>query len=171
MDQVELESAQSALEQRGKEGLHAYTVHLDSLFGPSHYVLTSDGVDVATGKSMALFLPRNGASSFRGVAGRHFVVSHKSANGLYWLLVIGPERIDRWQLSPYYFLVLGTTAFLCALVAYFILMPIRQITTTVERFGRGDLSSRTKLIRRDEIGSLSPIVRQYGRSIGETAGK
>ena len=155
MDQLELEAAQSALEQGGIEGLHAYTVRLDSLFGPAHYVLTSDGIDVATGKSMASLLPGSRASSFRGFEGRHFVVSHKSANGLYWLLVIGPERMDRWQLSPYYFLVLGTTAVLCALVAYFILMPIRQITTTVKRFGRGDLTSRTKFTRRDEIGSLA----------------
>jgi len=41
------------------------------------------------------------------------------------------------------------------LAALFVVMPIRNVTATVERFGQGDLSARTSLRRRDEIGSLA----------------
>jgi two-component system sensor histidine kinase CpxA len=41
------------------------------------------------------------------------------------------------------------------LAAVFVVLPIRNVTATVERFGQGDLSARTKLWRRDEIGGLA----------------
>ena len=57
--------------------------------------------------------------------------------------------------SPYYFVVIGLTALLCWLAAVFVVMPIRSVTDTVVRFGQGDMSARTYLLRQDEIGWLA----------------
>ena len=43
MDRVELDSARSALEEKGSEGLSAYLAQLDRAFGPFHYLLNTDG--------------------------------------------------------------------------------------------------------------------------------
>ncbi len=77
------------------------------------------------------------------------------ADGRYWLLSVGAQQPDRWEFSPYYFLVIGVTAVLCWLAAVFIVMPVRKITAAVVRFGQGDLSARTNLRRKDEVGQLA----------------
>lgn len=155
MDQLELESAQSAWDKQGSAGVAAYMKHLNQLFGPSHYFLNSSGTDVVTGKSQAAFLPNFHAGLSRGFINGRFVVTHRSADGRYWLLSVGPQQPDRWEFSPYYFVVIGLTALLCWLAAVFVVRPIRNVTQTVVRFGQGDLSARTYLRRQDEIGWLA----------------
>jgi signal transduction histidine kinase len=155
MDQLELESAQSAWDKDGSAAVASYMDHLNHMFGPSHYFLNSKGVDVISGKSQAAFLPNPPATLSRGFVQRRFIVTHRSADGRYWLLKVGPQQPDRWEFSPYYFLVIGVTSVLCWLAAVFVVLPIRNVTATVERFGQGDLSARTKLKRRDEIGGLA----------------
>ena len=63
---------------------------------------------------------------------------------------------------PYYLLVIGATGILCWAAAIWLVSPIRNLTATVERFGRGDLSARWHTRRRDEIGYLA-------RAFNETA--
>jgi two-component system sensor histidine kinase CpxA len=63
---------------------------------------------------------------------------------------------------PYYLLVIGATGILCWAAAVWVVSPIRHLTATVERFGRGDLSARWHTRRRDEIGYLA-------RAFNETA--
>lgn len=155
MDQLELESAQSAWDKQGSAGVAAYMEHLNQLFGPSHYFLNSSGTDVVTGKSQAAFLPNSPAGLSRGFINGRFVVTHRSADERYWLLSVGPQQPNRWEFSPYYFVVIGLTALLCWLAAVFVVMPIRSVTDTVVRFGQGDMSARTYLLRQDEIGWLA----------------
>ena len=155
MDQLELESAQSAWDKQGSAGVASYMEHLNQLFGPSHYFLNSSGTDVVTGKSQAAFLPNSPAGLSRGVINGRSVVTHRSADGRYWLLSVGPQQPDQWEFSPYYFVVIGLTALLCWLAAVSVVTPIRSVTQTVVRFGQGDLSARTYLRRQDEIGWLA----------------
>jgi signal transduction histidine kinase len=155
MDQLELESAQTACDSNGPAAVTSYMDHLNHLFGPSHYLLNANGIDIVSGKSMAAFLPKPPASLSRGFVDGRFIVTHRSGDGRYWFLIVNPQQPNRWELSPYYFLVFGVTAILCLLAAVFVVLPIRNITSTVERFGKGDLSARTKLRRRDEIGGLA----------------
>ncbi len=155
MDQLELESARSAWDKGGSAAVAAYMGHLNHLLGPSHYLLNSNGVDVVSGKSQTAFLPHAPASLSRGFVDGRFVVTHRSADGRYWLVSVNPRQPDRWEFSPYYFLVIGVTVFLCWLAAVFVVKPIRNVTATVVRFGHGDLSARTKLRRLDEIGWLA----------------
>jgi signal transduction histidine kinase len=165
MDQLELESAQSAWDKDGSAAVTAYMDHLNHMFGPSHYLLNSNGIDVVSGKSQAAFLPNPPATLSRGFVEGRFIVTHRSADGRYWLLSVGPHQPDRWEFSPYYFLVIGVTAVLCWLAAVFVVMPIRNVTAAVVRFGQGDLSVRTKLQRRDEIGLLARSFNDMAESL------
>jgi len=155
MDQLELESAQSAWNKDGSPGVAPYIDHLNIIFGPSHHLLNANGIDLVTGESKAAFLPKPPAHLSRGFIDGRFVVTHRSSDGRYWLLSVGPQQPDRWEFSPYYFLVIGVTAVLCWLAAVFVVMPIRTVTAAVVRFGQGDLSARTTLRRKDEIGRLA----------------
>ena len=165
MDQLELESAQSAWDKDGSAAVTAYMDHLNHMFGPSHYLLNSNGIDVVSGKSQAAFLPNPPATLSRGFVEGRFIVTHRSADGRYWLLSVGPHQPYRWEFSPYYFLVIGVTAVLCWLAAVFVVMPIRNVTAAVVRFGQGDLSVRTKLQRRDEIGLLARSFNDMAESL------
>lgn len=155
MDQLELESAQSAWDKDGSVAVVSYMDHLNHLFGPSHYFLNSNGIDLLSGESKAAFLPKPPANRSRGFVEGRFIVTHQSADGRYWLLSVGAQQPDRWEFSPYYFLVIGVTAVLCWLAAVFIVMPVRKVTAAVVRFGQGDLSARTNLRRKDEVGQLA----------------
>lgn len=155
MDQLELETAQNAWNKNGSPAVAAYMDHLNQMFGPFHYFLNSDGIDIVSGKTMAAYLPTAPATLSRGFVEDRFIVTHRSVDGRYWLLSVGPQQLDRWQLSPYYFLVIGVTGGLCWLAAVLVVMPIRNVTAAVVRFGQGDLSVRTKLQRKDEIGRLA----------------
>jgi len=155
MDQLELESARSAWDKGGSAAVAAYMDHLNHLLGPSHYLLNSNGIDIVSGKSQTTFLPNPPASLSRGFVDGRFVVTHRSTDGRYWLVSVDSRQPDRWEFSPYYFLVIGVTVFLCWLAAVFVVQPIRNVTMTVVRFGEGDLSARTKLRRQDEIGRLA----------------
>lgn len=155
MDQLELESAQDACDRVGPAAVTSYMDHLNQLFGPSHYLLNARGIDTVSGKSMAEYLPKPPASMSRGFVEGRFIVTHRSGDGRYWFLTVNPQKPNGWEFAPYYFLVIGVTVVLCWLAAVFVVMPIRNITATLVGFGQGDLSARTKLRRRDEIGLLA----------------
>jgi two-component system sensor histidine kinase CpxA len=62
---------------------------------------------------------------------------------------------EPWTFLPYYGLILLTIALLCWPLAWHINSPLRSLARTVDRFGQGDLSTRAKSKRRDEIGELA----------------
>ncbi len=155
MDQLELESAQDACDRNGPAAVTRYMDHLNNLFGPSHYLLNANGVEVVSGKSFADDLPQPPARMSRGFLNGRFVVTRRSDDGRYWFLTVNPQMPNRWEFSPYYLLVIGVSAAFCWLAAVFVVMPIRNITTALVRFGKGDLAARTRVQRRDEIGILS----------------
>ncbi len=154
-DAMQLEAADAAMQRGGLPALRAFMVHLDNTFGPSHYLLDGSGRDVITRRQMTSLLPSDGRSSSRGFIGKRFVVSRRSVDQTFWLLYVGPERVSRLQLSPFYLLVLAVTATLCCLAAIYIVRPIRTVTGAMVLFSQGDLSSRARLTRNDEIGSLA----------------
>ena len=84
-----------------------------------------------------------------------FVVTHRSSDGRYWFVAVDARQPSQWTLFPFYALVIAVIAMLCWLATFCIVSPIRRLTETVERFGRGDLSTRARMARRDEIGELA----------------
>jgi signal transduction histidine kinase len=80
-----------------------------------------------------------------------------SDDGRYRLVTVVslPPRLGLWN-SLWYFLWFPLLiAVLCYLLAVHLASPLRDLRRVVERFGRGDLSSRFHLTRQDEIGELA----------------
>ncbi len=59
-----------------------------------------------------------------------------------------------WFLTPQHLWVLVVSILFCSALAYYLTSPLRNLSKTVERFGQGDLTARTKAKRRDELGEL-----------------
>jgi signal transduction histidine kinase len=161
-DELQLEEARDALSRGGRSAVSAYMQRADRIFGGLHYLLNSSGVDVVSGQDLSNLIPGAGAMEGRQQLAGKLVISHRTADGAYWFIALPPNRPHPWEYFPYYLLVIGATGILCWAAAVWVVSPIRNLTTTVERFGRGDLSARWHTSRRDEIGSL-------GRAFNETA--
>jgi signal transduction histidine kinase len=132
------------------------------VFGGSHYLLNSAGVDVVSGQDLSNLIPGAGVTDGRQRRAGELVISRRAADGAYWFIALPTDRPHPWAYFPYYLLVIGATGILCWAAAVWVVSPIRHLTATVERFGRGDLSARWHTQRRDEIGYL-------GRAFNETA--
>jgi signal transduction histidine kinase len=155
MDELELESARSAWIEGGATAVSSYLDKLNNLFGTFHYILNSEGVDIVSGQRRPELLPGPPALASRGRVNGQYVVTHRSPDGRYWLVAVDPRQPSQWTLFPYYLLVIAVTGILCWLVAVGVVSPLRKVTAIVDQFGRGDLSVRASLQRRDEIGELA----------------
>jgi signal transduction histidine kinase len=155
MDELELQSARNALESGGSTAAASYLVELNRLFGTSHFLLNSDGVDVVSGERRGKLLPAAPVSRSRSWINGQYVVTHRSEDGKYWFVAVDPRTPNQWTLFPFYALVIAVAGTLCWLAAFVVVSPIRRLTAVVERFGRGDLSARAEMKRRDEIGELA----------------
>ena len=155
MDELQLESARGALETGGTGALSSYLEKLNQLFpSSSHYLLNSDGSDVLSRENRADLLPPAPAVSSRSRMGRKFVVTHRSKDGRYWLVAVDARQPSNWTLFPFYALVIGVIAVLGWLATVSVVSPLRRFTEAIDEFGRGELSTRTRMSRRDEIGEL-----------------
>jgi signal transduction histidine kinase len=161
-DELQLEEARQALDGGGPAALSAYMQRANRVFGGSHYLLNSAGVDVVSGQDLSNLIPGAGAVEGRQRRAGKLVISRRTADGAYWFIALPPPRPHPWDFFPYYLLVIGATGILCWAAAVWVVSPIRNLTATVERFGRGDLSARCHTRRRDEIGYLA-------RAFNETA--
>jgi signal transduction histidine kinase len=163
IDELQLEGARKALDQGGPAAVSAYMQQLDRIFGDSHYLLNSAGLDVVSGQDLSNLIPNDGAiEGRRERRGGELVISRRAADGKYWFIAVSRTLSRPWMYFPYYLLVIGATGILCWAAAVWVVSPIRYLTATVERFGRGDLSARWHTRRRDEIGYLA-------RAFNETA--
>jgi signal transduction histidine kinase len=159
-DELQLEEARNAFEQGGAAAVSAYLQKFNRVFGGSHLLLNGRGGDVTSGKDRSNLIPAGGVSEGRERHGEELVISRRSADGAYWFIAVEPTRSHPWTFVPYYLLVIGATGILCWAAAVWLVSPIRSLTATVERFGRGDLSARWHTHRHDEIGSLARAFNQ-----------
>jgi signal transduction histidine kinase len=155
MDELQLQSARHAFESGGRAAAASYLAELNRLFGTSHFLLNSGGVDVVSGEQRGKLLPAAPVSRSRSWIHGQYVVTHRSEDGRYWFLAVDPRTPNQWTLSPFYALVIAVAGTLCWLAAIAVVSPIRRLTAVVERFGRGDLSARAAMTRGDEIGELA----------------
>ena len=154
MDELQLEDAREALRTGGPAAVSGYLFRLDRLFGTGHYLLDAAGRDIVSGEDRSAWLVRPQAVDSRGFVGEHFVVAHRSGDGRYWFLSVGPRQAHGGTFVPYYLVVVGAAGLLSVLAAAGVVVPIRRLSRVVDRFGKGDLSARSKWRRRDEIGRL-----------------
>ncbi len=154
MDEVEVQEAQEILETRGPEAMIAYMHRLNTVFGGLHYLLDANGKDVLSGEDRSAVLPKAPLTKWRGHRNGKALVTHRSGDGRYWFVAVSPAQPRNAPFYRYYLLVVGVCAVLSWLAAVHVISPIRQIASTIEQFGQGDLSARVKTKRRDEIGTL-----------------
>ncbi|HEX3107363.1 MAG TPA: ATP-binding protein [Terriglobales bacterium] len=165
-DELEIESARSALDSGGRSGLRDYLHKLDRLFGGSHYLLNSSGVDILSRADMSAQIPHPPAVQSRIERQDRVIVTHRSTDGRFWFLAIAPlDRSGPPIYLPYYFLIAAVIVLLYWLAAMGLVVPIRRVSRMADRFGRGELAIRLNLHRKDEIGSLARSFNQMADRI------
>ena len=114
IDEMELESARGAFKSGGPKALSEYLNRLNRVFGgSSHYLLDASGIDQVSGENRAALLAPFPRSQWRTRADGHYIRSHRSADGLYWIAAVGvPERPHLGTFLPFYFLVIGAAGIL-----------------------------------------------------------
>src|SRR5262249_47392630 len=111
--------------------------------------------DVVNGQNLSSVLPKPPLVKFRGEQKDQYVIAHRSADGQYWFVSVHPMEPKSAPLYRYYLLVVGASILLCWLAAVYVVSPIRQIASSIQRFGEGNLSMRLQVERNDEIGTLA----------------
>jgi signal transduction histidine kinase len=153
---LQLDDARRAYEEGGPTRLSAYLHRLDSFYPVEHFLTDQRGRDLVSGVDRSPLLVRAETSPmpFRPLADR-LVIVRDSADGRYRIAAVIEPQHRIWSFLPFYLWILLVIAFLCYVLAIHLARPMRSLRRTVERFGRGDLSARTRSTRRDEIGDLS----------------
>ena len=153
---LQLENAVAAFRRGGVPEAWAYLDRLSKRLGIVYYLTDERGHDVLSGDDRSALLGRGRFNQPRSVGDR-IVLTESSADGRFHLLILAPPPFRVPDFLPYYLLITGAVALFWWLLAVSIASPIRHLTATVERFGRGDLRSRAPSSRRDEIGNLARV--------------
>jgi signal transduction histidine kinase len=167
MSALELVEATEAYESGGTEQLAAYLKKLNTFLHARHFFTDANGKDLITGEDHSALLSqvRSRWGIPHHVGGTTLVTARSSPDGRYRFIVVAPSPIDFTGSFPYYLLVLAAIAILCWLLAVNIANPLRSLSGTVDRFGRGELSLRVNSRRRDEIGDLARSFDQMAQRI------
>ena len=157
-----LDDARAAYEQGGPGRLAGYLRRLDERFEAKHSLVDAAGRDLADGsdKSALLAAATTPPEPPRWHGDELVLASPPGKNRL--LIAIRP-RFHPAGLLPYYlwiFLLIGALGYA---LAVYLARPLHGLRLAVERFGRGDLATRTGSARRDEIGDLA---RAFDRMAG-----
>jgi two-component system sensor histidine kinase CpxA len=155
--ELQLDEAVHAYETGGPAVLQGYLGRLNRYLGARHHLVDRQNRDLATGADLSALARRAlKGPRFPFPPPQHFVfLLRPPADPGYGILVETGIRPDPWaNLTSYGWIVL-VIAILCYVLAMTLARPIRRLREAVIRFGRGDLSSRTRSRRRDDIGDLA----------------
>ena len=154
-DQLELESARSALQSGGGAALSAYLLKLDTTFSGTHRLANEQGIDLLSGADLRDRLPRPPAVSSRLQLKDRMIITRRSTDGHFWLITVAAiDRSGPPLFLNYYFVIAGVIVILYWLAAVGLVLPIRRVSRTADQFGRGEFGARVELKRKDEIGIL-----------------
>jgi signal transduction histidine kinase len=155
---LQLETARRDLEDGGPEKLARYLRTLDEIFVAQHFLVDANGKDLADGTDRSALLARVSPRTSPGhpPSDAPAVFSRISEDGRARLLIVAPAmpRGGR-DFLPYYLWILLVVALLGYGLAVHLARPIRSLRSAVDRFGRGELSTRIGSNRQDEIGELA----------------
>jgi two-component system sensor histidine kinase CpxA len=156
IDELQLSQARAAYERGGSEDLGRYLKEWHDYLKADYYLTDSSGKDLVTGANRSdilRFTASRGQSQSK--LGDRFIVSTVSADGRYHLLAVVSPPFSMALFALYYLSPLAFVVAVFWLLAVDIASPIRRLAKAVIRFGRGDLTTRVKWTRRDEIGDLA----------------
>lgn len=144
-----------AYESGGPQGLAERIDQLHRYFPGDHYLVDSQGRDLATGEDRSALLERIGSGwGDPKIFGGKFLVGVKSPDNRFRLIAVLPFPRDILPYVLFCILILLAVGMVCWALALSIASPLRNLSQAVDRFGRGDLSIRVNSRRRDEIGAL-----------------
>jgi signal transduction histidine kinase len=134
----------SVYKAEGPAGLAKFYDNAKQLAGISCVLSDSHGMDLASGRPG--ITPESGLGSYESV----------TPDGQFRFMAGRPgPRPPIGGLAMNFLFTLLLICGLCWLLASNIATPLRVMAATVERFGRGELSQRLQVRRKDEIGDLS----------------
>lgn len=153
MHLVFFRQAREAFDSGGPAALRSYLDSLEAQL-PARYVLVdSEGRDLATSEDRGAMLRAVREGSF--MAGKGLRATRVFSEGtLHFIALIRPESPVAGA-GPYLLLVFVIIAVLCWLFATQLASPVRELAQVMQRFGRGDMTARSRETRRDEIGGLA----------------
>jgi signal transduction histidine kinase len=153
----QLEEARSSYETGGRPGLQAFLDTLEHVYHAQGILTDEKGQDLVTGKDRSDLVRRasnRGGVPFFNVGAN--IVARIASDGRYWFFFLVPRRaVGMWFLTPEHLFFGAATILLCYWLARHFTNPVLSLQRAVERFGKGDLSSRASLDRRDELGHLA----------------
>ncbi len=162
----QIEEVVGVYEEEGPSRAAAYIDSINRTLGATQYLTDPSGRDLITGedRSGLLHMPRRLFGAAPQIDGR-MVLVEPSSNGSYRLIILTPPPFNVWAYAPYFALTLAAVALLCWLLAVGTVGPIRQLASAVDRFGRGDLTIRVPVSRRDELGDLALVFNRMAERI------
>jgi signal transduction histidine kinase len=155
-----LDDARRAFEEGGPEGLDENLKRLSEYSDADFYLTDSRWKDLVSGDDRSPLLTK-AAAGRRPRRWRFLPRSsqtiriQRSDDRNYRLITVFPSRFGPWDSLYYFFWVPILMAGLCYVLAVHLASPLRGLRRVLERFGRGDLTVRYHLSRRDEIGDLA----------------
>ncbi len=160
MNAVFFRQAREAFEQGGATRLSAYLANLESQLPVRHLLVDARGRDLATGEDHHSLLAS--ATSVFPVKGQF---ARLYSEGKFQFVALARPG-DVREGNPLFILLLTTViASLCWLFATRLASPVRSLARTAEQFGAGDISARSKIQRKDEIGDLARSFNQMAERI------
>jgi two-component system sensor histidine kinase CpxA len=143
-------------ETQGPAKLQQYLGTLYAGAPVSSFLLKRDGSDVVTGQPRPdLMRPTTQRPLFPMMPPAELLIRKPSRDGRYYFVMQGAFRPDPWShMLPFSWIPI-ILVLLCYALALTMMQPVRKLRQVVMQFGRGDLASRARSSRKDEIGELS----------------
>jgi signal transduction histidine kinase len=160
LNAIFLDDARRAFEEGGSQELDEYLKRLEEESDAEYFFTDARWKDLVSGADRSA-LPAKAALPRRSRAWRFLPRSseavrvQRSGDRKYRLITVVTPRFGPWESLYYFFWVPILMAGLCYVLAIHLASPLRSLRRVLERFGRGDLSIRYHLSRRDEIGDLA----------------
>ena len=149
MHRVFFRQAREALQQGGASQLQRYLTSLQEQLPAQYFLLNENGLDLATGENRAALLHGGAPAGPRWRAAQVY-----ADGGLRFVTIVQPDTPVPVA-GPYLVLTAILILVLCWLFATQLASPVRALARTMQHFGRGDITARSPIRRRDEIGGLA----------------
>ncbi len=168
---MQMKEAIFAYEHGGSGELSATLGRMKTVTQGDLALADAAGRDLASGQDRSALMrearqrPDFGASLPFGRRG-NITWGRQSQDGKYWFFASAPgRRSPFWFIQPYHLWILGIVVLLCYALALHLTSPVRALQRAVDRFGKGDLTARAPLARRDELGQLARTFNQMADRI------